>query len=257
MELEKENKRLKVLIVILLVFLVAFGGYYFYEKVVLANKEENNTNSNENIDSNSNANIDAQNNIIYFEEGVNKDYTILVDNKKIPIKYEYLMNDGQKVNLTINNKVSQSILGPYKLQVWNDLIVVSYNSLIVVPNETYIKVYDINGDEKLKINNEYIKELNTVDPNFDIKNNSIIIKGNSYIQGGVETDDYYIVLCEQWGETNLVKDNINNIDKKIPIEYNYMISYNENKDFEYTMTDTIKTLGEYIQEHSDYCIKYK
>ena len=38
MELERENKRLKVLIVILLVFLVAFGGNYFYEKVVLVNK---------------------------------------------------------------------------------------------------------------------------------------------------------------------------------------------------------------------------
>lgn len=36
-----------------------------------------------------------------------------------------------------------------------------------------------------------------------------------------------------------------------------MISYNEDKGFEYIMTDTIKTLGEYIQGHSDYCIKYK
>ena len=55
MELERENKILKVLIVILLVFLVAFGGNYFYEKVVLVNKSSENDNK-ENINSNNDKN---------------------------------------------------------------------------------------------------------------------------------------------------------------------------------------------------------
>ena len=43
-KLEKENKRLQILIIILMALLIAFGGNYFYENVIAANKNNGNTN---------------------------------------------------------------------------------------------------------------------------------------------------------------------------------------------------------------------
>lgn len=37
-KLERENKRLQILIIILMALLIAFGGNYFYENVIVANK---------------------------------------------------------------------------------------------------------------------------------------------------------------------------------------------------------------------------
>lgn len=48
MELERENKRLKILIIILLVFIVAFGGYFYYISFIKNNNKINVNNNNAN-----------------------------------------------------------------------------------------------------------------------------------------------------------------------------------------------------------------
>lgn len=252
--LEKENRKLKFIIILFSVLLLAFGFFYFYEKVLVGNGET----SNNSMNNDANVEDNKQNDVIYFNSSEeNKEYQVNVNGIVVPIKYQYIQ-EGQKVNLTINDKVTESIVGPYKLQVLKDLIVVSYKIEVLVPNETLLVIYDAYGNEKLKVDNSYISNLHYVDPEFTISNNKILFKGNSLVQGGVETDNYYIVLCEQWGETNLLKDNLDKIDKSISIEYEYEIEYNGNHSFSNPkLINSIKTINDYINDNPNYCVKFK